>query len=61
MSTMDENGKLHDHDSFPDFILKDSRGRIHIFEVKSFNQSNSFFFDENEYKEKIKSLQECYL
>ena len=46
--------------SYPDFILKDSYGRIHIFEVKSLNKSNRMDIDQNEYKEKVLHLKECY-
>lgn len=48
------------HTSFPDFIMKDSIGRIHIFEVKSVNQSGAYNFDNNIYKAKIAELKRCY-
>lgn len=48
------------HFSYPDFVLKDNRNKIHLFEVKSVNVSNSAQFDSDEYKEKILALQECY-
>ena len=33
------------HSSYPDFIMKDSFERIHVFEVKSVNKSNSTYID----------------
>ncbi len=48
------------HSSFPDFIMKDNFGRIHIFEVKSVNQSGSYNIDNNIYKAKIAELKRCY-
>ena len=48
------------HSSFPDFVMKDNFGRIHIFEVKSVNQSGAYSFDNNIYKAKIAELKKCY-
>lgn len=48
------------HSSYPDFILKDSQGRIHIFEVKSLNISKQSNIDSEEYLEKIQRLEKCY-
>lgn len=48
------------HSSYPDFVMKDKQGRIHIFEVKSVNKSSSLNINEEEYTEKIRSLKECY-
>jgi len=48
------------HSSFPDFIMKDCFGRIHIFEVKSINVSSGFLFDSEDYKAKIEELKRCY-
>ncbi len=48
------------HSSYPDFIMKDKFGRIHIFEVKSVNQSASFGFDNNIYIAKVAELKKCY-
>ncbi|MBQ9313301.1 MAG: DEAD/DEAH box helicase family protein [Bacteroidales bacterium] len=48
------------HKSYPDFIMKDKKGRIHIFEVKSINQSNSININNDDYLEKIDNLKECY-
>lgn len=50
------------HSSYPDFVLKDSYGRIHLFEVKSVNISNATpaTFDSLEYKIKIEELKRCY-
>lgn len=41
--------------------MKDSKGRIHLFEVKSVNVSNAAQFDSEEYKAKIKALKACYI
>jgi len=49
------------HKSYPDFLLKDSRGRIHIFEVKSLNGNGSANIDVEEYEAKINKLKDCYL
>lgn len=49
------------HSSYPDFIMKDKFGRIHIFEVKSVNQSASFRFDNNIYVAKVAELKKCYM
>jgi type III restriction enzyme len=48
------------HSSYPDFVMKDSYGRIHLFEVKSVNGSSSNF-DSDEYKDKMEELKKCYL
>ena len=48
------------HSSFPDFVMKDKFGRVHIFEVKSVNISSNFNIDNNIYKTKIAALKECY-
>lgn len=48
------------HSSYPDFIMKDKKDRIHIFEVKSVNKSNNMNFDEKEYNNKITALKKCY-
>lgn len=48
------------HFSYPDFVMKDKKGRIHIFEVKSENQSSTSKIDKDEYDGKIKALKECY-
>lgn len=49
------------HASYPDFVMKDKNGRIHIFEVKSVNKSSSLHVNNEEYEEKIRALKECYL
>ena len=49
------------HSSYPDFIMKDHKGTIHLFEVKSVNLSNSQNIDSEEYKNKIRALKDCYL
>ena len=48
------------HSSYPDFIMKDRQGRIHIFEIKSVNKSPTITIDEKEYFQKISALKECY-
>ena len=47
------------HKSYPDFVMKDKRGKIHIFEVKSIN-GNGAGFSPEEYEAKINLLKECY-
>ena len=50
------------HSSYPDFIMKDSFDRIHLFEVKSVNISNAMpsGFDSISYKVKVEELKRCY-
>lgn len=50
------------HNSYPDFIMKDSFDRIHLFEVKSVNISSSvnYGFDSMQYKMKVEELKRCY-
>ncbi|MCM1135965.1 MAG: DEAD/DEAH box helicase family protein [Clostridium sp.] len=50
------------HSSYPDFIMKDCFDRIHIFEVKSVNNSSTFAskLDGGEYTEKALELIKCY-
>ncbi len=48
------------HKSYPDFVMKDRKGRIHIFEVKSVNGNGTAGFDVEEYEKKIQDLKECY-
>ena len=48
------------HSSYPDFIMKDKKGRLHLFEVKSVNDSNTIRVNPEEYKDKIRALKECY-
>ena len=48
------------HSSYPDFIMKDKKGFMHIFEVKSVNESSKIRVDAEEYKEKIRALENCY-
>jgi type III restriction enzyme len=48
------------HSSYPDFIMKDQQGRIHLFEVKSVNKSGNAPVDEKEYERKVNELKECY-
>lgn len=48
------------HSSYPDFVMKEKNGSIHLFEVKSVNVSNKQSFDSDEYKAKVKALKACY-
>lgn len=48
------------HSSYPDFIMKDYKDRIHLFEVKSLNEASSIEINKEEYEEKIRALKECY-
>ena len=50
------------HSSYPDFVMKDSYNRIHIFEVKSVNISSNMVggFDNNIYKAKLEELKKAY-
>ena len=48
------------HSSYPDFVMKDKNGKIHIFEVKSVNKSSSQNIDEEEYEKKVNAIKECY-
>ena len=48
------------HKSYPDFIVKDKNGTIHIFEVKSVNKSGNSFINEDEYNNKVNQLKKCY-
>ena len=49
------------HSSYPDFVMKDRKGRIHLFEVKSVNRTSGSNIDPAEYKEKVRQLKACYL
>ncbi len=46
--------------SYPDFVLKDTKGNIHLFEVKSLDKANNININEEEYTEKINMLKDCY-
>jgi len=50
------------HSSYPDFVMKDSFDRVHIFEVKSVNISSIMVggFDNNIYKTKLEELKRAY-
>ena len=48
------------HSSYPDFVMKDKNGKIHIFEVKSVNKSSSQNIDEEEYEKKVNAIKDCY-
>lgn len=50
------------HVSYPDFVMEDCFGRIHIFEVKSVNIANATpsAFDSDAYKQKMNELIRCY-
>lgn len=51
------------HSSYPDFVLVDNNNKLHLFEVKSVNFSNSLNanFDSETYKKKVDELKKCYL
>ena len=49
------------HSSYPDFIMKDSFDRIHIFEVKCLYKSKNINIDSEQYETKIEELKNCYL
>lgn len=49
------------HASYPDFVLKDKQGRIHIFEVKSVNVAAGSTVNKEEYEKKVKELHDLYL
>jgi len=50
------------HSSYPDFVMKDNKNRIHIFEVKSVNISSNMpsGFDASLYKAKVDELKKAY-
>lgn len=50
------------HSSYPDFVMKDSKNRIHIFEVKSVNVASNMpaGFDASLYKAKVDELKKAY-
>ena len=48
------------HNSYPDFVLKDRKGRIHLFEVKSLNIKKGSSINSDDYKAKVIALKECY-
>jgi type III restriction enzyme len=48
------------HSSYPDFVMKDIFGRIHIFEVKSVNELSHSRVDREIYEKKILELRKCY-
>ena len=48
------------HSSYPDFIMKDFRDRIHLFETKCMNIAANSNIDDEEYEDKIKALQDAY-
>ena len=48
------------HSSYPDFIMKDNKGNIHIFEVKSVNKSGDLNIDSEIYEKKIEELKKVY-
>ena len=48
------------HSSYPDFVMKDKRGIVHLFEVKSLNHASNSNIDEEEYKNKMLALKSCY-
>lgn len=48
------------HSSYPDFVLKDKKDRIHLFEVKSLNVKKGADINTEEYKAKVLALKNCY-
>lgn len=46
--------------SYPDFILKDYKENIHIFESKGLNSSKELSIDKDEYVEKVRALKFAY-
>ena len=46
--------------SYPDFIMKDWKNRIHIFETKSLNQATDSNIDSEDYEAKVNALKEAY-
>ena len=48
------------HSSYPDFVMKDKRGKIHVFEVKSVNIARGIQVDVAEYTRKVNGLKKCY-
>lgn len=49
------------HSSYPDFVMKDHKGRIHLFEVKSVNRISGSNIDSADYEDKVRHLKACYL
>lgn len=48
------------HSSYPDFVMKDHKGNIHLFEVKSVNKSGGTNIDPEQYEDKVRQLKDCY-
>jgi len=48
------------HNSYPDFVMEDKKGQVHIFEVKSVNKGRIEMNNE-EYNQKINELKKCFL
>lgn len=50
------------HKSYPDFVMIDSKSRIHLFECKSLNKSgnNNCSFDTQAYNDKINEIKDAY-
>jgi len=46
--------------SYPDFLLEDVKGNIHIFESKSLDEKAGSIIDRDEYEAKIENLKMCY-
>lgn len=49
------------HTSYPDFIFKDKKDNVHIFEVKSVNKGLNYDINDEYYKEKIEKLKKAYI
>ena len=48
------------HSSYPDFVLKDEEGTVHLFEVKSLNVASGSTINQEEYENKVRALKSCY-
>lgn len=49
------------HKSYPDYILKDSFDKIHLFEVKSVNIASISSINKDDYEKKVNALRNCYI
>lgn len=48
------------HSSYPDFVMKDKLGIIHLFEVKSLDKASNQNVDPETYEAKVRALKDCY-
>jgi len=49
------------HKSYPDYILKDSFDKLHLFEVKSVNMASVSSINRADYEKKVNALRNCYI